>query len=118
MNCGDEALISNFCIARYVGTHAHRRYLLNAGYLIYEIITLTNPLDFAVFRLKILYYLPICLVVEAVDKHATVHPCLKRYPHDCTRYDLRLPHTRSKHCLLYTSPSPRDRTRSRMPSSA
>ena len=26
--------------------------------------------------------------------------------------------TRPKHCLLYTSPSPRDRTRSRMPSSA
>ena len=25
---------------------------------------------------------------------------------------------KSKHCLLYTSPSPRDRTRSRMPSSA
>ena len=24
----------------------------------------------------------------------------------------------SEHCLLYTSPSPRDRTRSRMPSSA
>ena len=24
----------------------------------------------------------------------------------------------SRHCLLYTSPSPRDRTRSRMPSSA
>ena len=26
--------------------------------------------------------------------------------------------TKSEHCLLYTSPSPRDRTRSRMPSSA
>ena len=26
--------------------------------------------------------------------------------------------TDTKHCLLYTSPSPRDRTRSRMPSSA
>ena len=26
--------------------------------------------------------------------------------------------TSSRHCLLYTSPSPRDRTRSRMPSSA
>ena len=26
--------------------------------------------------------------------------------------------TRDKDCLLYTSPSPRDRTRSRMPSSA
>ena len=26
--------------------------------------------------------------------------------------------TLPKHCLLYTSPSPRDRTRSRMPSSA
>ena len=25
---------------------------------------------------------------------------------------------KSNHCLLYTSPSPRDRTRSRMPSSA
>ena len=29
-----------------------------------------------------------------------------------------IPHTTSKDCLLYTSPSPRDRTRSRMPSSA
>ena len=27
-------------------------------------------------------------------------------------------HTRSKDCLLYTSPSPRDRQKSRMPSSA
>ena len=29
-----------------------------------------------------------------------------------------LGHTELKACLLYTSPSPRDRTRSRMPSSA
>ena len=28
------------------------------------------------------------------------------------------PASKSKNCLLYTSPSPRDRTRSRMPSSA
>ena len=28
------------------------------------------------------------------------------------------PHAKAQHCLLYTSPSPRDRTRSRMPSSA
>ena len=28
------------------------------------------------------------------------------------------PRTKAKNCLLYTSPSPRDRTRSRMPSSA
>ena len=32
--------------------------------------------------------------------------------HQMKVYDL------SPHCLLYTSPSPRDRTRSRMPSSA
>ena len=33
--------------------------------------------------------------------------------------ELRLPGTiRATTCLLYTSPSPRDRTRSRMPSSA
>ena len=29
-----------------------------------------------------------------------------------------IPVAQSKNCLLYTSPSPRDRTRSRMPSSA
>ena len=32
-------------------------------------------------------------------------------------YDLIIPHSDGS-CLLYTSPSPRDRTRSRMPSSA
>eukprot|EP00656_Telonema_subtile_P040610 TRINITY_DN4569_c0_g1_i2.p1 TRINITY_DN4569_c0_g1~~TRINITY_DN4569_c0_g1_i2.p1 ORF type:complete len:177 (-),score=23.29 TRINITY_DN4569_c0_g1_i2:24-554(-) len=31
---------------------------------------------------------------------------------------LNVPHAESTSCLLYTSPSPRDRTRSRMPSSA
>ena len=34
--------------------------------------------------------------------------------HDVTVYN----RTKAKACLLYTSPSPRDRTRSRMPSSA
>ena len=33
-------------------------------------------------------------------------------------YDLNRLADRGKTCLLYTSPSPRDRTRSRMPSSA
>ena len=32
--------------------------------------------------------------------------------------DLEVVDTQRKDCLLYTSPSPRDRTRSRMPSSA
>ena len=32
--------------------------------------------------------------------------------------DMRMELVRSLNCLLYTSPSPRDRTRSRMPSSA
>ena len=31
---------------------------------------------------------------------------------------MELSHRVYQHCLLYTSPSPRDRTRSRMPSSA
>ena len=39
-----------------------------------------------------------------------------------TRYGVNIMRTLieplTKHCLLYTSPSPRDRTRSRMPSSA
>ena len=34
------------------------------------------------------------------------------------RYDNLEPDNRNNNCLLYTSPSPRDRTRSRMPSSA
>ena len=33
-------------------------------------------------------------------------------------YDIRNDYAGSNGCLLYTSPSPRDRTRSRMPSSA
>ena len=33
-------------------------------------------------------------------------------------YELKLAEMNIKICLLYTSPSPRDRTRSRMPSSA
>ena len=33
--------------------------------------------------------------------------------HSCVQYDAQF-----RYCLLYTSPSPRDRTRSRMPSSA
>ena len=32
--------------------------------------------------------------------------------------NIRLASTKDRICLLYTSPSPRDRTRSRMPSSA
>ena len=35
-----------------------------------------------------------------------------------TSNGIRDKHLKSKTCLLYTSPSPRDRTRSRMPSSA
>ena len=34
------------------------------------------------------------------------------------KYDTKRPGPINKSCLLYTSPSPRDRTRSRMPSSA
>ena len=33
-------------------------------------------------------------------------------------YDNYVEHMRVNHCLLYTSPSPRDRQKSRMPSSA
>eukprot|EP00657_Telonema_sp_P-1_P011960 TRINITY_DN7859_c0_g1_i1.p2 TRINITY_DN7859_c0_g1~~TRINITY_DN7859_c0_g1_i1.p2 ORF type:complete len:111 (+),score=32.11 TRINITY_DN7859_c0_g1_i1:195-527(+) len=36
----------------------------------------------------------------------------------CKREDLRIAAGHTGDCLLYTSPSPRDRTRSRMPSSA
>ena len=37
---------------------------------------------------------------------------------NCCLEDLVMENVRAEICLLYTSPSPRDRTRSRMPSSA
>ena len=43
---------------------------------------------------------------------AGINPMLFEFQRDIVRWSLR------KGCLLYTSPSPRDRTRSRMPSSA
>ena len=45
------------------------------------------------------------LVDEVIEKDAKYRACLKEVE-------------ALKACLLYTSPSPRDRTRSRMPSSA
>ena len=43
-------------------------------------------------------------------------PWLKRLVE--VRVTMKRPRLRGQICLLYTSPSPRDRTRSRMPSSA
>ena len=40
------------------------------------------------------------------------------HPVDIARESFQIQHQLSRGCLLYTSPSPRDRTRSRMPSSA
>ena len=42
---------------------------------------------------------------DTIKEHARMH-------------ELGIAHGHNHHCLLYTSPSPRDRTRSRMPSSA
>ena len=50
---------------------------------------------------------------KAQIREARMTSTAKRYGE---RYTPETKHT--QHCLLYTSPSPRDRTRSRMPSSA
>ena len=56
---------------------------------------------------------------EVVDLRKTNHLLKNFYvePEASDTYYARFT-TDPKHCLLYTSPSPRDRTRSRMPSSA
>ena len=52
------------------------------------------------------------------EKHASAMERQRRRAGGATPVRGEKPHTVLKPCLLYTSPSPRDRTRSRMPSSA
>ena len=52
---------------------------------------------------------------EAIrDDRFTIEDAINKNPN----YSMNEPHVKYSFCLLYTSPSPRDRTRSRMPSSA
>ena len=72
-------------------------------------IHLANALKTPLFTLKSLY-LNICKIGDAGAK--ALAKSLK------TNKTLKTLDLRDNNCLLYTSPSPRDRTRSRMPSSA
>ena len=54
------------------------------------------------------------VVVAVINRYP--HPTYKKIVSRTTRYKAHDPENTC--CLLYTSPSPRDRTRSRMPSSA
>ena len=60
--------------------------------------------------------------INTFDLNKTVDIITAHYneilTHDCIPLTLGGDHTLTYPCLLYTSPSPRDRTRSRMPSSA
>ena len=56
-----------------------------------------------------------CTLVDNLDKPGG--QCAELYP-DKPIFDIPGVPYQTGHCLLYTSPSPRDRTRSRMPSSA
>ena len=58
--------------------------------------------------------------IRCFDNADTALHSLEREVPDAIVSDIRMPGTDgfSLFCLLYTSPSPRDRTRSRMPSSA
>jgi len=55
----------------------------------------------------------ILVVEDDPDDLALIKMALKDEP-----YEILVAHNGKEGCLLYTSPSPRDRTRSRMPSSA
>ena len=58
----------------------------------------------------------ICLEKAKEVRHVLSKPCKETNPNWNKRYKENMDRLRT--CLLYTSPSPRDRTRSRMPSSA
>ena len=51
----------------------------------------------------------------AINIHGTIH---QKVPHAKCIFHVHSKYATALSCLLYTSPSPRDRTRSRMPSSA
>ena len=58
-------------------------------------------------------------VTPELNQKETLSLSLTDYEAKLIKYELeQLPLEQLKDCLLYTSPSPRDRTRSRMPSSA
>jgi len=56
--------------------------------------------------------------IQTEVKEDLIAPRLVTYGEDYLMYVDRGRPAWTKNCLLYTSPSPRDRTRSRMPSSA
>ena len=60
-------------------------------------------------------------MLEYIDKNSLEHLIKDTVPENILlKNELNMAHSlsESEACLLYTSPSPRDRTRSRMPSSA
>ena len=65
-------------------------------------------------------------VMPLLEAIMSAQPTVKIKTYQQTQITIAMPRSRydnmgkpqTKHCLLYTSPSPRDRTRSRMPSSA
>ena len=56
--------------------------------------------------------------VFGVKGSSNVLKVLSSYRYEASVHTKEKEHVKIEHCLLYTSPSPRDRTRSRMPSSA
>ena len=77
--------------------------VLDAGWEIHEIVQTLSDIPPA-----------LSMASDNAANNATL-----RHPHDANAHRRALRRLdRSLHCLLYTSPSPRDRTRSRMPSSA
>ena len=60
---------------------------------------------------------PITMYINDFDNNNSIEQVIFQFNGDSS-YTMSLKHDLVKHCLLYTSPSPRDATLSRMPSSA
>ena len=71
-------------------------------------------LDGSIFTAAICKY----PVIDLKDMHYNTHRFEKDYLNSLVGNYVQNHHDYINSCLLYTSPSPRDRTRSRMPSSA
>ena len=80
--------------------------------LYFKLLKAVSPIE--ILSHRVIWSLAVMVVILLVKRHGAWLWALRKQPRVVGRYAA----STSLFCLLYTSPSPRDRQKSRMPSSA